>query len=553
MFTKISFFFLLLALSLSAGAQQLSSRQLDSLYYSVVRIKRPELMRDINLPFNFTSKHLKSATSLFNAIRINLRAFSKKQQIVLQGILDRPMTDTSFFSPNGFFKIHFNASGIDTPTYNIHLFAEALDSVYNFAVKNFGYSPPPSDNDLGGDNKYDIYIENTGGGIYGYTVPETQIGSERYTAYTVINNDFTGFYTTGIDAARVTAAHEFAHAIHLGNYINRFFSGDEFIYELSATAMEYFVFNTVKDYLQYLPAYFSNTQNSMGVNGTIEEFALGIWDIYQKNRFGFGIIRKEWELLTQMRAMDAINNAIQQFGSSFGVELNNFGTWMYFTNYRTIPGQYFDDASYYPLVKSIARINYQPDSNIQLETSPASNSFITITNPSINDTLVIIITNSDIQNAINNTNSSYPFSFIIYDRPVNGAVKINDNYFIEFPSSYGVNWSASEILNNLVIQAGKNSAGQISYSFPSPFSYTKDAFLYIPVTSGNNSNVQFNVYSIDMDLVYSSNQTLNYINGQKVIKWNGRNGNYNKLATGVYIYSIKSESSQVTGKFVIIN
>ena len=468
MFRYISFFLLLLV-SLPSDAQQLRSRQLDSLYYSVVRIKRPDLINNVNLPFVITAKHLKSVTGLFNAVRINLSAFNKKQQIILQGILDRPVTDTSIVSPNGFFRIHFNTSGTDTPTYNIHLFADALDSVYNFEVNSFGYTPPPSDNGLGGDDKYDIYIENTGGYTYGYTVPETEIGSSgRFTAYTVINSDFSGFFTEGINAARVTVAHEFTHAIHIGNYVNRI-SNDEFFYELSATAMEHFIFSSIKDYLQYLPTYFYNTQNSIAVNGTIEEFALGIWNIYQKDRFGSGIIIKEWELMDQMRAMDAINNAIKQYGSSFGAELNNFGIWMYFTNYRTIPGQYFEDASYYPLVKSIARVNYQPGSNIQLETGPSSNSFVTITNNSINDTLVTIITNSDIQNTINNTNSFYPFSFILYNEPVSGAEKINDNYYIEFSTGNRFNWTISEILNNSVILPGESLAGEISYPFPSPF------------------------------------------------------------------------------------
>ena len=188
--------------------------------------------------------------------------------------------------------------------------------------------------------------------------------------------------------------------------------------------MEHFVFKTITDYLQYMPTYFNDTQKSLAVNGTIEEFALGIWDIYQKDRFGSGIIVKEWELMDQMRAMDAINKAIQIYGSTFGTELNNFGIWMYYTNYRTIPGQYFEDARFYPLVKPLSRLNYNPGSTIQLEAGPSSNSFVTIINPAVSDTLDIIITNSDVQNAINNTHSSYPFSFILYDHPIDNASKI---------------------------------------------------------------------------------------------------------------------------------
>ena len=436
MIKYIHFLILLLVITLSTKAQQLTGRQLDSLYYSAVKIRRPNLLRNINLPFTADTIHLKSATSLFNEIRINLESFNQKQKSILQSILARPISDTSFISPNNFFRIHYNTSGTEMPTYNLQLFADALDSVYNFEVNIFGYPPPPADNGAGGDNRYDFYIINTGKGIYGYTVPEIEVnpGSRKFTAYTAINNDFTGFPTTGIDAARVTAAHEFTHAIHIGNYVDRI-SDDEFFYELSATAMEHFVFKTITDYLQYLPTYFNDTQKSLAVNGTIEEFALGIWDIYQKDRFGSGIIVKEWELMDQMRAMDAINKAIQIYGSTFGTELNNFGIWMYYTNYRTIPGQYFEDARFYPLVKPLSRLNYNPGSTIQLESGPLSNSFVTIINPAVSDTLVTIITNYDVQNAIDNTHSSYPFSFILYDHPFNNASKITNNYFINISTS----------------------------------------------------------------------------------------------------------------------
>ena len=330
-------------------------------------------------------------------------------------------------------------------------------------------------------------------------------------------------------------------------------SDDEFFYELSATAMEHFVFKTIKDYLQYLPTYFNDTQKSFAVNGTIEEFALGIWNIYQNDRFGPGIIVKEWELMDQMRAMDAINKAIQIYGSTFAAELNNFAIWMYYTNYRTIPGQYFEDARFYPLVKPLSRLNYNPGSTIQLTAGPSSNSFVTIINPAVNDTLVTIITNSDVQNANNNTHSSYPFSFILYDHPVNNAAKINNNYFIEFSTSNSIYWTTSEILNNSIVRSGQSLAGQLSSPFPSPFNYSKNTFLYIPADLGNNVNVQFNIYSIAMELIFSSFQKLSLYLDQNVIKWNGRNENNEKLSSGVYIYTIKSGDTKIIGKFAIIN
>jgi hypothetical protein len=536
-------------------AQQLRLNELDSLYYSVLKIRRPDLINQSIEKLSIDTSHIKCATSLFNAVRMNINFFPEPQKALLKSLLDRPTTDTSIVTTDGFFRIHYDTSSGFAPTYSVQLLSQALDSVYNFEIKFLGYPPPPSDSGAGDDNKYDIYVMGIGN-VYGYTVPETEIipGSSRYTAYTVINNDFTGFYTTGINAARVTAAHEFDHAINIGNYINRYFSGDEFFYELSATAMEHFVFSSIKDYLQYLPTYFNNTQNSIAVNSTIEEFALGIWNIYQKDRFGYDIIKDEWQLMPQMRAMDAINTALHQYGSSLGNELSNFGLWMYFTNYRTKPGQYFEDASYYPLVKSISTLNFNSQLNFQISTEPASNTFVTIVNPANADTLVTIFTNSDVQEAIDSTNSMYSLNANLYDHSVNGATSINNSYYIDYSAENISDWNIAAILNNLEVNFGIQGSitEQIGYPFPSPFVYGKDSFLYIPVPSNINSDVRFSVYTVDMHEEFSASQLPVYFNNQKVIKWNAKNSSNSELGSGIYIYTIKTEFGTTIGKLAIL-
>ena len=552
MFKYTLLFFLSLIIFSTINAQQLSSSKLDSLYYSVVKIKRPDLLRNKIPAVSAAAAHIKSATGLFNAVRMQLQFFNSQQKSVLQSILQGPVTDTSFVSPGGFFRIFYdNKEEADTPTYSIDSLALALDSVYNYEVNYIGFPPPPFSD---GDNKYDVYVQALGY-VYSYTTPETETpaGSGKYTSYIEINNDYTDFYTTGINAVRVSCAHEFDHAINLGNYVNRYFAGDEFFYELSATAMEHFVFATIKDYLQYLPSYFDNTSNSMAVNGTLQEFGLGIWNIYLKDRFGFDIIKKEWELMPTEVAMDCINDAVQDYGSSLGAELNNFAVWMYFTNYRTVPGKYFEDASYYPLVLPLSTLNFNSGLSFQLESGVSSNSFVTIINPVSLDTLVIIITNSDVQDAIANTDSLYPFKVSLYNSDVSGTTKITNNYFINFSAVNSTFWTNGEILNNAVIQSGQSLAGSINYPFPSPFNYLKNAFIYIPINPVNNIGIQFNVYTIAMKLVYSSNQPFNYFNGLKVIKWNGRNSDNNKLPTGVYIYTAKTGDNLAKGKLVIFN
>ena len=144
-------------------------------------------------------------------------------------------------------------------------------------------------------HKYDIYIQNIPG-FYGYTQPENKIGTSSWSSFMVIDNDFgTGYYTHGIDAARVTIAHEFHHAIQIGNYapINSnepFRESDTFFYEITSTAFEEFVFDDVNDYYAYMPSYFQNPEKSMPLN---DGYNLAIWNIYLQNNFGFDILEDD--------------------------------------------------------------------------------------------------------------------------------------------------------------------------------------------------------------------------------------------------------------------
>jgi len=81
----------------------------------------------------------------------------------------------------------------------------------------------------------------------------TQI-PERWTSDIDIDNDFIGskYNAKGIQALRVTAAHEFHHAIQYGYG----WWGERYPYELTSTWMEDVVYTDVNDYYQYLPDYF---------------------------------------------------------------------------------------------------------------------------------------------------------------------------------------------------------------------------------------------------------------------------------------------------------
>ena len=289
---------------------------------------------------------------------------------------------TSIVSPSGFFRIHYDQTGFNRPAYVSSLSAdqnaaevsEALDSVYRFEVNYLGFLPPPGDNGAGSDDKYDVYIQNQGAGLYGYTEPESKVGTVNWTSFIVIDNDYIGYYSSGIDGMLVTVAHEFHHGIQVGNYSvpdpnSPYRDSDVYFYEITSTSMEEFVYDTVNDYYAYMQSYFQNPQSAMpGQNG----YNLAIWNMYLQQAFGFDILKQQWELIPSTSAILSINNTILNAGSSFPGELNKFGIWTYYTNIRTIPGSYFEEAANYPLIRPTSTLTFTPPQQTADMTSAAN-------------------------------------------------------------------------------------------------------------------------------------------------------------------------------------
>jgi hypothetical protein len=542
------------------SAQNLNEKQLDSLYNLFLKVHQ----MSVHLPDKPESvtEITKCGFGIVNQVKHNIENFSAEKQQLLKSLLDRPSKQTSMVSPAGHFRIHYNTSGIDIPSYNSALTIEenvmkvalALDSTYKFEVTFLGYPPPPPDNG-GEDNLYDVYIDNLGSGesgVYGYTETETHLGNQKYTSFMVIDDDYSNYYSGGLDGMMVTVAHEFHHAIQLGNYIYR--AEDLFFYEITSTAMEEFVFDSVNDYYAYMSSYFNNT--SIAFSNT-DGYELAIWNIFLKDKFGYDILKRQWQLLTQTRALYAINTSLTEYNSSFKDALHEFGVWTFFTGYRSQQGKYFKEAVEYPAVKSISSIFFEtPEEKIIVNSKPMVNSFVTFINRSStpDDSLIVLVTNADYINGVSNTNANFPFDYTIFDYAAPGSMRLNENfnYYFLFEVDEPVLWSHSEFLNNELIGEHRFFTNY-DHAFPSPFIYDRNTFIFIPVSNPESDNVDLNVYSSSMDLMFSSNESLNIKNGQTGVFWNALSNDNQRLASGVYVYAVKSGEKTSIGKLVIFN
>jgi hypothetical protein len=506
---------------------------------------------------------------IVNAIAFNLDMFNNEQQSLLKPLLQRPVTDTSFVTPGGFFRVHYDLTGPNAPGYNLDLLAQALDSTYKFEIEFLGYNTPPGDSatnpnisseEYGGDNRYDIYIGNLGSGFYGYTQFEYEVeeGSNRFSSYMMIDNDYSNYYSTGINGARVTVAHEFHHSIQGGNYIFR--TSDTFFYEITSTAMEEFVFDDVNDYYDYMASYFNSPETPLPLtNG----YNTATWNIFLRDNFDYDIIKRQWELMPSVRAMYAINTSIFEYGSSFAREFNRYGIWMFFTNYRAVPGKYFEEGVNYPLVEPTTIVQFTPNSQtLNMSSRSAAHSFITFVISSNNDSIVTIVSNGDVENAVGGQNNFFDFSYTLYSDSTSGERYLTENYSSGFEAENPAFWSVSEILNNIVVREddaiNQPTNGTLGYAYPSPFEYGKSylfgPMIFFPLSANLGEAVDFNVYTSGMELVHKSEETIKFLPGEQVgVIWNVMDDKSEKLASGVYIYVIKKGNEITKGKVVIFN
>jgi len=537
--------FFLIPLIISPG------QNLDSLYNKLLEIKNHTSILSVKQK-NVTSTgiHDKCLTSLVNEVKLNISNYSPEKRMVIQSILQRPSTDTSIVTPSGKFRIHYDKTGSNAPAYDVNQLAIAADSSYNYEVNILGYPPPPPDSGDGGDNRYDIYIQYLGDGNYAYTESDLQITPNTSTSFIVMDNSFAGssYYTNGIDAARVTIAHEFHHGIQFGNYIFR--ESDRYYHELTSVSMETFVFGSIHDYYQYLPLYFENTQQSFSL---VPLYSLAIWNIFLRDQLGANVIKRSWELMPTERALNAISDAIQEAGSTFKTELNLFGQWIYFTGSHALPGKYFKDAANYPLVSPAMKINLS-QSPATLQTQPISNNYIVFTAPGTSgtDTLVSIITNSDLANGVSNPYTYLQVQYSLTNSNTSGFRNITGNYYSQMSPGNNLLLSESDIYNNIPVNGGQPVFNEITYVYPQPFRYSKNNFLYFPAEISSSGTIDLYVYSIDMNLIYSGQRTV-VPNNKVIINWNGLDNKNKKLATGVYIYLTNSGGTINKGKFVVFN
>ncbi|MFQ5452569.1 MAG: MXAN_6640 family putative metalloprotease [Candidatus Zixiibacteriota bacterium] len=306
------------------------------------------------------NKNLREATPALIDIRVNWELLSDETRTAITQALIRWETDSVYYSPSGFFKLHYNIVGQNAvpsedndfnniPDY-IEKCAAYCDSSYNKHLA-LNYLSPPPDNGAGGGNELDIYFEDMV--YYGYTVPEGP-GSmpwNDFFSYIVLNNNFVGFPPNNdpegqiAGAAKATIAHEFHHSIQLAYD----YTEDSWFMELDATYMEDIVFNLVDDNYNYLD-YFMNSPQTSLMDNSIHKYASFIWGMFLAEKFDTSLMVSAWEGARYDIIYNTLSDTLlNNYGWTQDSAFTEFTFWNYCTSTRN-DNLHYDEGSNYPLV-----------------------------------------------------------------------------------------------------------------------------------------------------------------------------------------------------------
>ncbi len=272
----------------------------------------------------------------------------------------RPDLQTSFISSDGQFAIHYDTTGI----HSVVTYTTRPDRVPDWVVQvaqacslarslllELGYEPAPDD----GDGKYDVYlVGDLPPGWYGVTIPAGTDGEDRTTSFIKMDNDFSTlelYYTYGLDGARVTAAHEYFHAVQMGY---KAVIGDIFFYELASTWFEDVAFPQIDDWVYWYPDFGNNptqpiTTSPLQGGG----YSIAIFGHYLTQRYEMDFMLHLWGRFQSQGALSALRAELALWGGSLSGAWINFVAGLFLngteSDYHFYPDQILLDP---PLIDS---------------------------------------------------------------------------------------------------------------------------------------------------------------------------------------------------------
>jgi hypothetical protein len=474
---------------------------------------------------------------------------------------------------NGF-RVHFDTSGTDAPALlnpqgqhiagTAYAFAESTASVLAYVVGveigTLGYPLPVEDGTLGGGPELDIYIMELGS-TYGMTNADNDIpaGGRSSTSIT-IDNDFafvSPAANRGIPALKVTLAHEFHHAVQIGDY--GLWPDDVYFYEITSTWLEDVVYTNVNDYYNYLRSSYSQLRspNVAFTSSGMIAYSRAIWGHFIAKAYGPAMMRRAWEEVRAMRPLEAMDAALRERGSTFPLAFAEWARWNYFTGSRADSVNYYPEGAYYPEVVQVWRDFVGPLTTIASSVDPAGaryHQILVSRSGGGADTLTIAVVNCDLASAEVLFPVSQSYSCALrQDRPDAAYKETGSSLYASFSADNLALWSIWFFVGRNSLQPFGIGSLKEGTPFPNPWLADGQGTVSIPVDGNTPLTGTLQVYDAGMRLVYASGDQRSAGASRQVFQWSGRTVDGQIVRSGVYVYILSlSDGRTITGKMAIV-
>jgi hypothetical protein len=495
----------------------------------------------------------------------------------IRGLRARPNCMT--YIDTDHFRIHYDTSGTHkvygwpSTTFRDWVMTRA-EEAWEAEVVEWGFRQPPADggdpDGGGGNDKYDIYLQNLGSGLYGYCqgsyyVPATP--QNDVTSYVVIDNDFLGYGGNQYDLMKITVAHEFGHAVQNAHNV----SVNTWYKECTSMWAEETLYSEVNDYIGYIPWLFNKPYESLDWDDPtgMRKYGSIVWNIFLTEYVDEWIVPSIWDeydLVTPEYI--GMQSRLADFGLTLEEVFVEFCVWNWFTGWRDDANHYREGAMWpvthtteyhnnYPISGETTFPGWRPD-------HMAAN-YVQFNNPGTGETglhihydgpALISMPNAAHCNCRSNAGHTAEVGPFELNPWGNGDLTINGFNDLEYVTMVVVNptQAQEEMLFSFDAELVETGIEDESYVFgmkpasPNPFVETTAIAYTVPTGGGL---VEVTIYDVN------GREVRNLVNERKPggageAVWDGLDNRGNRVGAGVYFARLDVDGLTASGKLMVL-